>query len=621
MDTNTREPYGSESTTANANTIVPAADVTDISRLLTLAADAVGAGDFSQAQRYVDEAIALDDTDPLAWELRAATAAGKQGPSVLRMEEAVNAWITAERASAPVDAPALRERIADRFVSLYLDELKAPASHFSAAPNDDDLQRILQTFSTGLQLLNTLTGEAGVVFSCGPLFNRIARLFTDAAANGYHAAAADFGPAHNNMLIWQWEKYTEAGDRCLRLLEKAVRCCRDNALGKRICDLYISIAQSVRDSCAWKYDTADAQNPDFVQDISFSNEAKRIRTEDVKTIRSLRGYFEADQTSRLYKDLEADRAGEDASRGMEHYWREHASQAADFEKEAQALNLAVHNAQDQMQTLPVSAEITRIRNERAELQNRISALGFGKRKQKQELRHNAEALSLCLTELEEKEAEQKKALSWTIKKSNARIAEIRRILAAPRGSLPAPAGAYTLRGINGAMPSPQALFEHFSDILRAPYRADQLCRTDPSLLPEAFSHLNACWQCVIRKDSVDLSKQTCDVSLFFFADSQSAPLTSALLLATDAVDADETDLHDFAYIGACLLLSLLSSLSQPEAEKTILALRHGNVDTVFSEGALRCVFTCSERTNTDGYTQIHDIILYQTIQTTPADNM
>ena len=69
----------------------------------------------------------------------------------------------------------------------------------------------------------------------------------------------------------------------------------------------------------------------------------------------------------------------------------------------------------------------------------------------------------------------------------------------------------------------------------------------------------------------------------------------------------------------CLLLSLLSSLSQPEAEKTILALRHGNGETVFTEDPIRCVFTCSERTDTDGNTQIRDIILMQTTKTTPAD--
>ena len=584
---------------------------TEVSRLLSRAFEAVSAKDYALAQQAADQAIALDDANSRAWELRAVAAAGKSDSFSLRMEEAVNAWITAIKTGTAENAESLRERIREQYTALFLSAVRAAANRFAESPDAETLTRILKTLADALRLLNTLTVQAGVVFSCGPLFTQAARLCTDAAVKGFNAAAAGFGPSHNNMQLWQWEKYTEAGDRCLRLLEKAARLCRDPALGKSICDRYIAFAESLRDSGSWKYDTNHAGGDPFIPDLAFTPDAKRIRTEDIKTFRTIRGYFEADQVSRLQKDMAAGRAQADALRAKETYWLAHSEDKDSLTEETGRLEETVRTTQESLRTLPVSANVSETKEELDRLQAQLSALGFGKHRQKRALRQSVEAISERLRQQQAEEADQIKKLSWTIKKSNARLAEIRRIFDAPRGTQPAPAGTFRFPTKNGAVPSPKNLCAHLAEILPPPYYASGLRSKAAQLLPQEFVPFGACWQCEIEKKENDVSTRPCGARLFFFAKSKTAAVETAILLAPAAADAAEADWYDFAYIGAYTLLSLLSSVSQPEAETAILSLRHGNGETVFEREALRCFFTCSERMLPDGDEQLSDLLLFQ----------
>lgn len=583
---------------------------------LRLAAEALASGDAPFALKYADKAIAVNDRCSRAWALRAAAAAAGGADPEHRAQDAVNAWITAAKACGDVGQNGLSAEIDAAYSALFFDEIRSAAQRFAEEPVSRNADLVLRTVSLCLKNLNLLTAQANVVFNVGPLFTRTARILSDTAARVYRIRAGAFGPRHNNMMRWQWETYTEAGDCCLRLLDTAVRLCRDTDLGKRICDTYLQIAERVMNSCSWRYTTESGREDPYEPDLAFTSEAKSVRAEEIRRFRAIRGYFEADQPQRISADLAAERKEADASRGRDAYWAANRDEAERLRAESAALQAAAEEAAAQMETLPVSAEIAKAEASLSEIRTKASLLGIGKRKQKQELALQALALQTEISELQTEEANQKKALSWTIKKANARMAEIRRIFAAPRGSLPAPAGSFTLQreeNGTGLGVTPQRLSEQLSALLRE--RFGELRLTDvreaETTPPEDYAFPEPCWLLEPETTETEPGQNQTALRFYLFAKSRTESVSAILLESPAAFGADEANLHDFAPVAAAVLLSLLRGPDLAEAERIALSLRHGGNQTVYQSEGLCCFYACCEAPDADGGVQYHDLLVFR----------
>lgn len=592
-------------------------DTTSAQALLQAAEDALQNEQYEAAASYADSVIEHDQQNDRAWLLRAAAAAGGATVADSRLEEAVNAWMTALHFVKENAASAVREEIAEQFSLLLQNELRRRAGPFAGTPDAEHLELLLRTLSDGLRLQNLLTIQGGLSFDRSEQYTRTARLLCDAAVSGFDTAAKAFGPTPGNMQLWQWEKFTDEGDNCLRLLERAVHFCRDSDLGKNICDHYMRFGEAIKSSCAWRYDENSATGDAFVRDRTFTAGARHIREDDIRRFRTIRGYFEADETNRLCRELAAFREDADTIRARNRYWEDHAEEKKALEAESEKLNADVAQAELSLQTLPVTQRLQNTNAEISRLEAERASLGFGAKKRKKEIKITLETLTQTAATLSEEETTARNALIWTEKKSRARIAEIKRIFAAKRGVLPAPAGSFCLSGDGASTAlnvSPQQLCDHLSALIPPPFRiAGLLPAKRFDVAPAAdFSGLGPMWALLLEKNVADIATSAMEPQVFFAAKSKTTPITAVVFQCAAAQTADEEALLNFGIVGSLLLLSLLRHADQEAAERIILELRHGSDNTKFIAEGLRMEYMSTELLQPDGTLRYRDHVLIRT---------
>ncbi len=589
-------------------------DTNDVQASLTAAAEALNNKKFELAASLANSVIEHDLNNYRAWELRAAAAAGGATVADSRMEEAVNAWMTALHLVPPELADALRNRVVEGFTRLLFTETKRRADDFSVSPTADAMNKLIDTLSDGLRLQNLLTVQGDLSFDRGEQYTKIARTLSEAAAAGFESAKKSFGPSHSNMQQWQWEKYTDEGDSCLLLLETAVNYCRDSDLGKNICDLYIRFGETLKESCSWKY-TDNAGSADaFERDQTFTAGAKHIREDDIRRLRTIRGYFEANQINRLCRELATARTEEDEERGKYRYWRTHAEEKTALETENDDLLNTIAQTEYTLENLPITFMLAQTRNEISQYQSELQSLKFGARKRKKELKKQIDVLSVTEKTQQEEETQTRNALIWTQKKSRARIAEIKRIFAAKQGRLPAPPGTFCINKKNEGLDisiTAQTLFDHLCRVLPSPYLVSGLTnakRADHPLSP-VFSSLGTVWEIPLKKTISDTAEPVSEPQLFIAAKTKETSFSAVILRCSAAHTADEEALRNFGRIGSYLLLSLLQTPDQPKAERMILSIRHGNESTLINTEGFRIEYLFTEEEQTDGSVKKTEYIL------------
>ncbi len=557
---------------------------------------------FSEAIRLTDGILAEDPKNAAAWEKRGLAAAAMQNEG-----DAVNAWICALRAAPPDERPQMEARVAPAAGALLTGTLQSRADAYAGAPSPQTFSALIRAPGDCLSRMNDLTAQTALPMAAGALGTRFARILYEAAVAAFAAAGQGYGPAHSSMQRWQWETYTETADDCLELLQSAAALCRENDLGKSICDRYVLIAEQVAASCAWKYAGKGAGEDGYEPERTFTEHAKRLRRESMRAMRVIRGYFEADQIGRLSADLAAARADEDARRGAAVYWAAHGEEKRQLEAERKRLRTAAQTALGQLQTLNTDPQAPARRQTRERLQAELSALGPFRGKEKKALRQKLEAFSVLEAEREEKRAAQRKKLEWTVKKSRARIAEINRIFSAPHPPAPQPAGSGTIENAlrNGRLSADaETLAARLARLLPDTVFPEAVCPIGgaPVSPPEAFRFSGGGLFCRFGKKNAPPAGDAAMPVLFFLNADAGAPPDGLLLQGPAAYAAGEEALHDFALVASGILLLLSGEPDRPAAERAVLTLRHGKTGAPVDFGDLRLSFGFARQTLPDGRT-------------------
>lgn len=556
-----------------------------IDNYLKMAESALEATNNEEAENYANKIIEIDPCNSAAWRIKGEAAGWQSKTNNNRMGESVNAWINAVQYSQEEDKTELRERIANVFMNLLLAMTQLRCDNFANIQDEERLNGLLNDVKRGVDLMNTLVVKAGISFNRSPIYTQLARKMNSAACDGYKDAKKDFGPEHHNMSKWQWERFTDSCDNCIKLLEGALVYCRDNSLGKTMCDNLVTIAEDARDSCSWKFDVNSWTADHYVKDFSFTDGAKEARTKNINNYKSKKEYFEKNHIEEFKGYISGGRAQEDIERGKKIYWEEHAEEKAQLEAERDRLRAEISDAESRLNTMPIRKQMEETLKKKESLQQEMGKLGAFKGKEKKALQAQIDDLTALYNRQTAAEAAARGPLMETLNRNRARVADIAVEFAKSRGAVPENASNFYMGKVledNKFIITPRQLADHLASILPYPYKFTGISYSS-SAMDEFGTQMEINF---ILEDQPEDSNSIA-VNLYCTAEDEDSPIENIILEGLTGAKANEKVGKNWGIIGSYLFMSLFEEMDQGDAEDNVLNIRYTSDRTLWVRDNIR----------------------------------
>ncbi|WP_270498063.1 hypothetical protein [Blautia intestinalis] len=568
-----------------------------IENYLKMARNALDANNNEEAENYANKIIELDPQNSPAWDIKGEAAGWQSKANNNRMSESVSAWLNSIKFATDEESDELCRRIANKYVNLWEAMVSLHAVNFASIRSDENLNATTRDVDNGIILMNTLTVKGGVSFNRAKVYEVIAKNLNKSAVDGFKNAQKEFGPEHHNMSKWQWEHFTASCDNCVKLLEKAAELVRSDSLGTLICKNQVFIAETARDSSSWKYEV-NARTPDrYIKEYSFTEAAKKTRTDKIDSYKKNQTLFEGGQASLTIKAVQGNRREEELELGRKQYWEEHQAEKEQMEDEKKQLSERVAAIDTEIQGMPVFKELKDATVKRNETDEQIvslseyqRSLGMFKGKEKKALQAQIDELKAkradyveLMSKLEETAKSARKPLDDERTSAQRRISEIEAEFKKERGQISRAAGQFTIPNavVDGKFAiTPNILFEHLKSVLPAPYAVEELKPQACDLNEDMAGTLV---MFVIDNSIADKNKNT-GVNIFIDAAGKDEKIRSIYVRAS----AERASKYGkvFTIIGSIVVMSLSANISQSDAENAICNIKYSNSSSLYGDDGL-----------------------------------
>lgn len=460
-----------------------------IDSYLKIAKNAIESNNNEEAENYANKIIEIEPTNSSAWLIKGEASGWQSKANNDRIEEAVKAWLNAIKFAEESKINEIRSTVAGKYALLFVAMVSLRTGNFSCVQSGENLQAALNEVHHGIELMNDLTVKGGVSFNRAAILDAIAGKLKDGGVNGFQDARKDFGPDHSRMAKWQWDNFVAAGDNCVSMLEKAVLFVRNETLGLSICSSMINIAETVRDSKSWTFNVNSYTYDHYVEDYSFTNDAKRMRSKNIEKYKSLRNEFQPNRKQKVLNAIRYSRIEKETVLAKELYWEEHSSEKSSLDSEREDLLAKIESLKATINNNPKAAllknnkqKVTDIAREISSLSARMNRLGVFKNKEKR-------TIQLQMDELERQKSETQSvvdnleidvrtsedSLKQELDTDQNRLTEIVSELSKERGRISAerPQAFQNVLEDGKFTVSCRAFMERLEDILPEPYRLNE----------------------------------------------------------------------------------------------------------------------------------------------------
>lgn len=563
-----------------------------IANYLKMAQNAMDADNNEEAENYANKIIELDPQHSEAWRIKGEAAGWQSTAAKPRLSDSVSAWLNAITYAKEEDKPSLREDIAGKYTRLMLAMISLRTGNFGKIQSEENKKSTKSSIEDGISMMNMLLAQGGVSFNRGYTYNRIAKMVNEGAVAGYKDAKDDFGPEHHNMSKWQWERFYGSCDQCLAMLEIALEYVRDESLAKTICDNLITIGETARDSCSWKFNVNSWNADNYDRDYSFTEEAKKIRTKNIDGWKEKKKKFNTGRVDRVQKALQSGRVDEEEARGRAKYWEEHADEKLALEAEKKELQAKTNALKSRLTKLPISAQIAETENKISGLEQQKSSLGIFKGKEKKALQDQIDQLKVLVEQQKAEETKAKKPYFAHIKSFEDRVTEINKEFTKSRGRISTEESIAIPNAIvDGKFAiTPEQFTEYLSKVIPEPYFLDTLSIASTSIMGNRLG-LGTQYQVIIKdssKKNKDGKPENSGFVVLFQADSPSDLIQSVCLECGS--DITEELAKGWCQFGTYLLQLLSADTTKTEAENAISKMILSDSGSLYGFGELRAEY-------------------------------
>lgn len=560
-----------------------------VENYLKMARSAMDAKNNEEAENYANKIIELAPQHSEAWRIKGEAAGWQSTVAKPRLSDTVTYWINAITYAEDERKPYIREDVANEYSRLLLAMVSLTSGNFGKLQQKENVNTVKQTIEDGIAMMNMLLSQGGVSFNRAYIYNSIAEMINKGVIEGFKNASSEFGPEHSNMAKWQWERFTEAGDQCIDMLKIALQYVRDDSLAKTICENLVTIGQTVRDSCSWKFNINSWNYDSYEKDYMFTDEAKEYRNESIDKWRKKKKLFKAGRIERVLRGVRAERVEAETKRGREKYWEDHNDEKLELEKERRELIAKNDSLNAQIENLPVSQEILQLQADIASLRKQIASLGLFKGKEKRALQDKIDQVSADITEKKQVEEETKQQLQEEIEANKQRISKIDAEFRKPRGRIATKEKSIAIKDavIDGKFAiTPEQFVDYMRDVIPKPYYLEPTLKIVGTHMGNRLG-LEKQYQIGIHDSSVKRSDGNDNTGcvIFIQADSPTDKIQSISLEGSQDLT-DETA-QMWCKLGSNLLLLLTDDISRDEAEDIVCRILLDKSSSLYGVGKLK----------------------------------
>lgn len=370
-----------------------------IDSYLQMAENALDAGNNAEAENYANKIIEIDPKAWRAWFIKGKASGWQTTGRNNRYPESIVNWINSYQFAPEEEKADLAEKIKSEAMNISTALLQMECNSFVNYRSDDNANDIKKALSLIEQQLGDLKTKTGIDAYPDSFKTILARAANTCAVNASNAADKEFGTERSQQGKHQWNRFTGEQDRCLSILDKAYDLSNDDDLSFTICKNYIAIAEAVKNSQSYKFQSS-SYGSSYVPDYSFTDSAKKSRSETIDNWKVKRDFHDPEKRKIDFQTVKKN--CEDSNNKMEEayafqqYWEQHAGKKASFEGEKTSLITQIEELKKSKLTYPMIATKNAIEEDIAAKKKEISALGFFKGKEKKALQ---EKISSAQTEL------------------------------------------------------------------------------------------------------------------------------------------------------------------------------------------------------------------------------
>ena len=430
-----------------------------------MASSALEAGNNSEAEEYANKIIELAPKHADAWIIK-GTAAGWQSTALRpRVSDAVTAFLNGIKYAEKHNINRIRANVADTFSKLIVAMVSLRCNSFSSIHNNEYKEKIKSEIDTDNNLLNKLVAEGSISFNLAYIYNMFSRLINDCAVDAFNDAKSKFGPEHINMSKPAWDRFIDSCDCCFDILSFAQNYVRSKSLSLQICMNLVTIGETARDSCSWKFNVNSFTYDHYVKEYSFLDSAKQARTAKINECKDKHKKF-CDINQQVTLDtLRGNRAQEEEELARIKYWEDHTDEKERLNKEKESLSSQIQRLFTEMGNLAIISDIKNQKSKITELNIRLSTLGLFKGKEKNEIRVQILSEKDKLNKLEAQREQNENEINNKIADCQKRISEIESELSKSRGRLSASCNQFVFENAvkDGKLTvTPRMIYEHLS---------------------------------------------------------------------------------------------------------------------------------------------------------------
>lgn len=369
-----------------------------VENYLNLARNAFDASNNKEAEDYTNKVIEIEPGNWEAWYIKAKAVGWQTTGKDNRFAESFTAWRNAMDNVPQERRDLLCLEIIGDLQSISFAIMKMKGDHFASFPDKDNKEELEKNFEFIRDMAEAFGKRYGAMrlgWDLKRFKSVLASSLNAAAVDGSNKADGDFGPEKSDKSDWAHQRYVEAQDACLSLLETALNYCINDDVCFTITKNYLAIAPALRDSCSYRFE-ANAYSSGYVVDKRFTDEAKKFRNKKIAEWEKKRDTYDPAKRKEKYQEavtLLHSSFGEQAlAAAKAKYWEDHAAEKAALEQEQSELAAQLKHLKEERENLPQRAECARIQGEIDDRKGRQKKLGLFKGAEKKALQGEIDQL-------------------------------------------------------------------------------------------------------------------------------------------------------------------------------------------------------------------------------------
>ena len=192
-----------------------------IDSYLQMAENALDSGNNAEAENYANKIIEIDPKSYRAWFIKGKAAGWQTTGRNNRYPESIVNWINAYQFAPEDKKEALSDEIKAEAMSISAAILQMELNSFTNFRSQENKNDIDNALSMIEKQLGILKEKTGIDVYTDAFKTILGRAVNGGAVSASNAADKDFGPNNSDRSKYAWDRFTDAQDWCLSLLDKA----------------------------------------------------------------------------------------------------------------------------------------------------------------------------------------------------------------------------------------------------------------------------------------------------------------------------------------------------------------------------------------------------------------